>query len=175
MTMGNHKDILIKKYILRLMCWGFQGPRFCPEEHTSHTTDKNVFQLKNIKYSAKGKDKWEQTLKMWSKASKRPFPVESSVKELLVHLQCVPAKGTHLRLGGGSQAPVVSRYPHSRYPTGQLVLIWCNLYHLQREFIPSQYTLSTMECQQRFQNQSAQTAVEDQPREKGFLMRVSQA
>lgn len=43
MTMGNHKDILIKKYILRLMCWGFQGPRFCPEEHTSHTTDKNVF------------------------------------------------------------------------------------------------------------------------------------
>lgn len=68
-----------------------------------------------------------------AKASKWPFRAESPMKELLLPLQCVSAKGAPLRLG--ALGNVVKGIP--TFHISREVHIWGHPCYTQREFIPS--------------------------------------
>lgn len=138
----------------------------------SHTTDNNVIQLKNIEYSAKGKDKWEPTLEASSPSFKEAFPRGVFCERIVTASAVCVCQGHSLETWRpGDHRLLLSGYPHSRYPRGQFVFdVTCIIY--RENLYPLSILLVLMECQQRFKNQGAQTAAEDQPCETGFLMRV---
>lgn len=68
------------------------------------------------------------------------------MKELLLHLQCVSAKGAPLRLGAmGNMAKGIPTFHISRE-----VHIWGNPYYTQREFIPNKSFSLLMGSWERF-------------------------
>lgn len=102
-------------------------------------------------------------------ASKRPFQMESSVKDWYPLSNVCPLRVfTRDLVPWGTLAPIAKHIPTFQMPNRK-VHIWYNPYDSQRECIPYKPLLLLMECWELFKNLSAQRAAKDQPYKKGFL------